>query len=511
MATRPRRRILYRVLLLLGVSVGTLLIVSNALPGIWFEITKSRAQVLSAGTRSLLSSLDQPLTLSLFFSERETQDVPALQHYAEHVHSILEAFVVEAHGKLVLEVLDPLSSVGEQQRARQDGIESVKFSPDSAPIYFGLAATNSAGASASIPFLPVDPRGEALLDHDLASLIYQLAKPAAGSGQWRYATLGGKLPLVIAHRGGAGLFPEHTIAAYVQAIKDGADCIEPDLVMTKDGVLVDRHDVYLSTTTDVASHPEFASRKRDGTLAAYSHTKDWYVSDFTLAELKTLRAVQAFPGRSRAFDGLYTVPTFAEVLDVALAHRTVGGAPVCVYPEAKWPAFHESLGLDIGGEILRVLMQKGLDTPGSPIFIQSFEPLFLKTMATRTQLPLMLLAMTQCDLDAAMKIDGAPFWNVLGAMHQMLFDWRGRPTSVIHDAHLRGIVVHSWTYRDDAPFWGEDTETSMKRALALGLDGFFTDFPLTGYRLVNAMQSRPSQMPAPRPGSEPQVQASLIR
>jgi glycerophosphoryl diester phosphodiesterase len=306
-----------------------------------------------------------------------------------------------------------------------------------------------------------------------------------GSGAWPYPTLKGDRPLVIAHRGASGPLPEHTIPAYLRAINDGADCIEPDLVMTKDGVLVDRHDIYLSTTTDVGSRPEFAARKRKGSDPAHASQEDWYVGDFTLTELKTLRAVQPFRGRSKSYDRLYDVPTFAEVLDVALANRAVSGKPVCVYPEAKAPAHHASLGFDMSGEILRVLKEKGLDTSGSPIFIQSFEPEFVKAMAARTELPIVMLVGDKAALDAAMKVEGAPFWDGLGATHQLLFNADGSPSGVIRDAHAKGIVVHAWTYRDDALFGGEPVETSMKKALALGLDGFFTDFPFTGYRVVN--------------------------
>jgi glycerophosphoryl diester phosphodiesterase len=490
MATRHQGRIGRRLLSLLVVLVGLLLIVSNALPGIGYELTRNRTHTVSAGTRSLLSSLAQPITLSLFFSGLEGPERPLLQSHAERVRRMLDELVAEAHGKLILEVLDPLSSPEARARAHRDGVQAVNLVSGREPVYLGLAASNSAGMSASIPFLPLDAKSEALLDHDIARLLYKLTAPAVGSEHWRYATLDGQAPLIIGHRGAAGLYPEHTIPGYRAAIRDGADCIEPDLVMTRDGVLVDRHDIYLSTTTDVASRPEFATRKRKGPDFGYARMEDWYVSDFTLAELATLHAIQPFAGRSRAFDRLYSVPTFAEVLDVARASHARSGAPVCVYPEAKWPAYFRSLGFDIGGEILRVLKTKGLAAPGSPIYIQSFDPVFLKDMSRRTRLPLVLLVMTPCDLEAAMKIDGAPFWNVLGVMHQMLFDWRGRPTSIVRDSHLHHIAVHSWTYRDDAPFWGEDIETSLKRALALGLDGFFTDFPFTGYRVVNEMKSR---------------------
>jgi glycerophosphoryl diester phosphodiesterase len=490
MATRHQRRIARRLLSFLVACVGLLLIVSNALPGIWYELTRSRTLTVSAGTRSLVSGLRQPITLALFVSKLEGPVQPLLQSHAQHVRRMLDELVLAADGKLIFQVLDPLSSPEARARADRDGIEAANLVQGSQPVYLGLAASNSAGMSASIPFLAPDAKSEALLDHDIARLIYELAAPAAGPAHWRYATLDGQAPLIIGHRGAAGLYPEHTIAGYRAAIRDGADCIEPDLVMTKDGVLVDRHDIYLSTTTDVATRPEFATRKRKGPDFGYAEMEDWYVSDFTLAELETLRAIQPFAGRSQAFDRLYTVPTFAAVLDIARENHARSGAPVCVYPEAKWPDYFGSLGFDVGGEILRVLKAKGLATPGSPIYIQSFDPVFLKSMAARTRLPLVLLVMTQCDLDAAMKIDGAPFWNVLGVMHQMLFDWRGKPTSIIHDAHLHHIAVHSWTYRDDAPFWGEDVETSMKRVLVLGLDGLFTDFPFTGYRVVNETKSR---------------------
>jgi glycerophosphoryl diester phosphodiesterase len=484
------RKIRRRVALLLGLCGGLLLLLSNQLPRIGYELTRGHTQIASAGTLSLIHGLGKPITLSLYFSMQQVQGSPLLQRHTRHVLRLLNELVFEAHGKLVLEVLDPLTSPTARERARHDGIGTMTDDRGSHAVYFGLAASNSAGRNATIAFLAPDARSEALLDNNVARLIYKVSSPPAGPPSWHYATLNNQTPLIIGHRGAAGLFPEHTLPGYREAIQDGADCIEPDLVMTKDGVLVDRHDIYLSTTTDVASHPEFAARKRKGPDIGYATMEDWYVTDFTLAELGTLRAIQPFAGRSQAFDKLYTVPTFGDVLDVAKASRTVVGAPVCVYPEAKWPAYFRSMGLDIGSEILRVLATKGLDRPASPIYIQSFDPLFLKEMSGRTRLPLMLLVMTQCDLDAAMKIDGAPFWNVLGAMHQMLFDWRGHPTNIIRDSHLHHIAVHSWTYRDDAPFWGEDTETSLRRALALGLDGFFTDFPFTGYRLVNDTKTR---------------------
>jgi glycerophosphoryl diester phosphodiesterase len=307
-----------------------------------------------------------------------------------------------------------------------------------------------------------------------------------GTDTWPHATLGGKRPLVIAHRGASGVLPEHTIPAYIRALNDGADCIEPDLVLTKDGVLVSRHDTWLSTTTNVASKPEFANRKRKSSDPEASGREDWWVADFTLAELKTLRTIQPFRGRSKTFDNLYEIPTFDEVLELARASHTVSGGPVCVYPEAKSPAYHATIGhADMAEKILAALRKHGLDAKGSPVFIQSFEPPFVKKMAGMTELPVVMLVGNKAALDAAMKVEGAPFWDGLGATHQTLFNEDGSPSSVIRDAHAKGIAVHTWTYRDDAPFRGEDIETSIKKALALGLDGFFTDFPSTGYRVVN--------------------------
>jgi glycerophosphoryl diester phosphodiesterase len=312
---------------------------------------------------------------------------------------------------------------------------------------------------------------------------------ASSSGDWPYATLGGKRPLVIAHRGASGALPEHTLEAYLRALNDGADCIEPDLVMTKDGVLVDRHDTWLSTTTNVASKPEFANRKRKSSDPEASDREDWWVADFTLAELKTLRAIQPFRGRSKVYDNLYAIPTFDEVLKLAKANHTVRGGPVCVYPEAKSPAYHDAIGhKDMAEKILASLKAHGLDARGSPVFIQSFEPPFVKKMAGMTELPVVMLVGDKGALDAAMKVEGAPFWDGLGATHQLLFNEDGSPSRVIRDAHGRGIAVHTWTYRDDAPFRGEDIGTSIRKALALGLDGFFTDFPATGFRVVNEVE-----------------------
>lgn len=306
-----------------------------------------------------------------------------------------------------------------------------------------------------------------------------------GPGAWPYPTLGHKVPLLIAHRGASGALPEHTLEAYHRALNDGADCIEPDLVMTKDGVLVDRHDTFLSTTTDVAKHPEFADRKRKSPDPEFTNREDWWVADFTLAELKTLRAIQSFKGRSKTFDGLYPVATFDEVLDLARSRHTVAGADVCVYPEAKSPAYHEAIGhTDMAEKILASLAAHGMAGKGSPVFIQSFEPDFVKKIDAMTDLPVVMLVADKAGLDAALAKPGAPFWQGLGPNLNMLFDKDGKSTGVVEAAHAKGIAVHPWTFRDDVPM-GAPIEDVMKTYLALGIDGFFTDFSFTGYKVRN--------------------------
>ena len=303
-----------------------------------------------------------------------------------------------------------------------------------------------------------------------------------------FATLDGQPPLVIAHRGASGYRPEHTLEAYKLAIEMGVSVIEPDLVATRDGVLVARHEHTLSDTTNVAEMAEFADRRVTKTIGGREIT-DWFTEDFTLAELKTLRAVQAFPGRSKVFDGLYQVPTFDEILDLAKSRVTVASKPVCVYPEAKGAAYHAAHGFpDFGERILATLEKHGMATKGSPVFIQSFEPDFVQKMRGLTELPLVMLVADRAGYDAAMAKPGAPFWNGLGPNFGLLFDSAGKSTGIVEAAHAKGIVVHPWTFRDDAPVKGEDIETTMRKHLVLGIDGFFTDFPITGYKVRNEVK-----------------------
>ncbi|RMB08543.1 glycerophosphodiester phosphodiesterase family protein [Eilatimonas milleporae] len=294
-------------------------------------------------------------------------------------------------------------------------------------------------------------------------------------------------PLVIAHRGASGYRPEHTLSAYALAIEQGADYIEPDLVMTKDGHLVARHDVYLSTTTDVADHPVFADRRR--TLDGRT---DWFVFDFTLAELKTLRARQPRKGRSTVYDGVETIPTFDEVIALVRDSRG-GGHPVGLYPEMKRPDLFAAMGLEPAGVLVPVLNR--LDEEGIPVFFQCFDGGFLLSLQGRVRVPRILLlyetkdrrtgqTVPNLDLDPFIgRVDG------LGVSKGLLIDGKGRTTDFIGRMHALGLPVHVWTLRDDdvAPGFA-DVQQELKAILALGADGIFADFPDTARRVVDQMR-----------------------
>lgn len=200
-------------------------------------------------------------------------------------------------------------------------------------------------------------------------------------------TLQGQEPIVIAHRGASGYFPEETLEAYALAIAMGADVIEPDIVVSKDGALVARHDVTLATSTDVANHPEFAARQRAGENGdGEAVAADWFVADFTLAELKTLRAKSPNHPAAQKYDGLYAIVTFQEVLDLIKQKAKETGRTVAVYPETKNPSYH--LALFNAGQIpvrledalVKAIKDNGLNSHDAPIYVQSFEPGSLKYM-----------------------------------------------------------------------------------------------------------------------------------
>ncbi len=303
-------------------------------------------------------------------------------------------------------------------------------------------------------------------------------------------------PLVIAHRGASGYRPEHTLAAYALGARMGADYIEPDLVSTKDGVLVARHENEISATTDVADHPEFASRRTTKAIDGVALT-GWFTEDFTLKELKTLRAKERIPElrpRNTLYNGRYEIPTFQEVLD--LAERFDVG----VYPETKHPTYFRGIGLPLEKPLVRAL--KRFD---GPAFIQSFEVGNLKALDRETDRPLVQLlgAKTARPADSADRTYAematpaglkaiAKYADGVGPSKDYIVprDAAGRslaPTTFVKDAHRAGLVVHPYTFRNENAFLPLELRSSADPAaygkafaeyeqfFALGVDGLFSD------------------------------------
>ncbi len=306
-------------------------------------------------------------------------------------------------------------------------------------------------------------------------------------------------PLVIGHRGASGHRPEHTIESYRLAIAQGADVIEPDLVMTRDSVLVARHENEIGQTTDVADR--FPDRKRTRTIDGESVT-GWFAEDFTLAEVKTLRARERLPFRSHAFDGQFEIPTFDEILAFVRAEERRLGRRIGVYPETKHPSHHEALGLPITDAVLATLERAGYGDRSDPVFIQSFETGNLRRIRPRTRLRLVqLIDENGQPADFAASGDSRTYRDLLtpdglrqvatwadgigpfkGLVQPVGADGALRPaTTLVADAHRAGLFVHVWTLRADRTFlpagYGGDPGAEVRRMVELGVDGFFTDFP----------------------------------
>jgi glycerophosphoryl diester phosphodiesterase len=302
--------------------------------------------------------------------------------------------------------------------------------------------------------------------------------------------------IVIAHRGASGERPEHTLASYRRAIEQGADYIEPDLVMTRDGVLVARHEPEIGGTTNVADHPEFASRRRTQVVDGDT-MEGWFTEDFTLAELKTLRARERLPNLrpgNTEFDGQFQVPTFDEIMQLALDtnRRRPGQPKIGVYPETKHPAHFQSLGLPQEAGVLETLRRFGYDAPGSPVFIQSFDPNNLKQLRGMTSLPLVqLLDHEVRDLPGM-----ARYADAIGIAKSLA------TSETVAAAHDSGVAVHVWTFRAENEFLPDDLKSGkdpaahgdlpaeIERYLARGIDGFFVDFPAVGVQVRDAAAAR---------------------
>ena len=339
------------------------------------------------------------------------------------------------------------------------------------------------------------------------------------------------VPIVIAHRGASGTLPEHTLAGYYLAIQQGADYIEPDLVMTRDGVLVARHENAIAilnpdgsvkeATTDVADRAEFTARKKVRHIDGVAIT-GWFTEDFTRAELKTLRCRERLPALRAAntrFDGQFEIPTFGEILNMVAAANLARARddsaqgrpspqPIGIYPETKHPSYFRGIGLPMEDILVAALHQHGYSSRDAPIFIQSFEVANLKALRRQTQLPLIqLMDASGAPWDFTVGHDPrsyadmttpaglaeiATYADGIGVNKAMMIPRNtdgslAAPTSLIKDAHQAGLKVHGWTFRAENHFLpmsfrrGSDPAMHGKLAeeisafLALGMDGFFAD------------------------------------
>lgn len=322
----------------------------------------------------------------------------------------------------------------------------------------------------------------------LSACAAEPADPEPAAGGFAFPTLSGEPPRVIAHRGASGERPEHTEAAYTLALEQGADVLEPDLQMSADGVLIVRHDPYLSTSTDIAERPEFADRKTER-----FGREDWWVSDFTAAELQSLNARQVFADRTDAFDDRFAVLTFDDFLDFVGGEEIRCDCAIPIEPEVKNPAEYAALGLDPLPVLLETLAARGLDTETAPVVIQSFDPAFLQRLRPLTPLPLAMLyagpAEDGFDADGLTLAEIAEFADGVGAFKGVLLNADGTSTGYLEAAHALGLEVHTWTVRDDRPpLTGDTVEAELAALYRLGVDAVFTDHPATAVRVRDTLE-----------------------
>jgi glycerophosphoryl diester phosphodiesterase len=302
-------------------------------------------------------------------------------------------------------------------------------------------------------------------------------------------------PLVIAHRGASGHRPEHTIEAYTLAIAQGADAIEPDLVSTKDGVLIARHENEIGGTTDVAvKFPDRRTTKQiDG-----DRVTGWFSEDFTLAEIQTLRARERLAFRSHAYDGRFAIPTFADVLALAEAKSRETGRSISVYPETKHPSYFRSIGLPLEEQLIALLAARGLTEKTSPVFIQSFEPSSLRRMRSRPASVSYRLTSAVEDVTTAGLAGSRNTPTGGGGETTRRAPWQPTESPSANDARrrrARGRTLHS---RLDASQRREFSRRAIRATrggsaqfMALGVDGVFTDFPDVAADILKAGRALP--------------------
>ncbi|HYD98226.1 MAG TPA: glycerophosphodiester phosphodiesterase [Alphaproteobacteria bacterium] len=316
-------------------------------------------------------------------------------------------------------------------------------------------------------------------------------------------------PLVIGHRGASGYLPEHTLAAYDLAIEMGADYIEPDLVMTKDGILIARHENEIGGTTDVAQ--KFPDRKTKKTIDGVE-MEGWFTEDFTLAEIKTLRARERTDFRNQALNGFYPVPTLQEVIDLAKRKGAEKGRTIGLYPETKHPTYFDSVGLSLEEPLVMTLKANGYLDRTAPVFIQSFEVGNLKQLAKLTDIRLVQLfdektaqpydiakaggKTTYADMmTPAGLAEIAGYAQGIGPWKRLIVEENPDGTlkpanTLIADAHKAGLLVHAYTFRSEdrylAPEYGRDPVAEYRQFYRLGLDGVFSDHPDAAVRAKRA-------------------------
>jgi len=346
----------------------------------------------------------------------------------------------------------------------------------------------------------------------IVAVLPSAAAEGVSANGWRHQD-----PIVIGHRGASGYRPEHTLAAYRLAIRLGADYVEPDLVSTSDGVLVARHENEISGTTDVALHPEFAARRTTKIIDGAA-VSGWFTEDFTLADLKTLRARERIPQirpANTAYDGLDSIPTLQEVIDLVKRETRQRGGRIGIYPETKHPTYFDSIGLSLEEPLVETLHRNGFRGPKSPVYIQSFEVGNLQELDGMTRLPLVqLLSDTGKPYDFAASGDSrtyaelarpaglefiASYADGVGANKNLVIprDAAGNlttPTGLVSDAHAQALVVHAWTFRSenfslptnlrrgspgDPTYLAQhgDWRAEYLAFFATGLDGVFSDQP----------------------------------
>jgi glycerophosphoryl diester phosphodiesterase len=385
---------------------------------------------------------------------------------------------------------------------------------------------------------PHNEEGFSMHKTSLVALVaVGLAAPLAAQAAPAYNTLDGNAPLIIGHRGASGYRPEHTLESYLLAIQQGENYIEPDLVMTKDRVLIARHEPMLGGTTDVAS--KFGAERKSTRIVDGVSTTDYFASDFTLAEIKTLRALQPRANRDQSYNGQFQIPTLDEVITLAKSQTAQLGRPIGIYPEVKHSTFHDGIfgARAFENQLVEQLHSHYGNSSAAPVFIQSFEVNNLQYLNTKTDIRLVqLVDADDVNPDGSMSLVAPyaqPYDFVVGSnpltfadlvtpeglafvktyadgvgpwkpyLLQTVADGVDRngdaaltikdrrvdgSTGVIEAAHAAGLLIHTWTFRNDASGYGfDDPQMEMTYYLKLGVDGVFTDFPDTGVAALAAV------------------------